>query len=130
MTRVFIAHRWNHIDYQAISALLNQKKYEVKDFASPADGPFGEMEIGFNMDPVVQQHIRNSNVVVCTNRPAYNWAMSIENIRYAVHIGKPVVAIKVTENTSIEIVNLNIPVIPAEQSKLDAWISANAGEVR
>ena len=51
--------------------------------------------------------------------------MSIEEIRFAINIGKPVVAIKITERTSSEIAKLNIPVISKRRDSLEFWIKLN-----
>lgn len=64
-------------------------------------------------------------MVVCSNRPANNWGMSIEEIRFAVDIGKPVVAVKITDSTSSQISELNIPVIPKRKDSLETWIALN-----
>lgn len=41
-----------------------------------------------------------ASVVVCSNRPANNTGMSIEEIKFAISIGKPVVAVKMTDRTN------------------------------
>lgn len=64
-------------------------------------------------------------MVVCSNRPANNWGMSIEEIRFAVDIGKPVIAVKITDSTSSQISELNIPVIPKRKDSLETWIALN-----
>ena len=51
--------------------------------------------------------------------------MSIEEIKYALAIGKPVVAVKITESTSSELVQLGVPVIFARKDSLEAWIKMN-----
>ena len=66
-----------------------------------------------------------ASVVVCSNRPANNNGMSIEEIRFAINIGKPVVAIKITESTSSEIAKLNLPVISKRRDSLESWIKLN-----
>ena len=51
--------------------------------------------------------------------------MSIDEIRYAVSITKPVVAVKITESTSSSIKDLAIEVIPYRKDSLEAWIARN-----
>ncbi len=51
--------------------------------------------------------------------------MSIDEIRFAISIGKPVVAIKITENTSAYISNLKIDVIPKRKDSIENWINNN-----
>lgn len=51
--------------------------------------------------------------------------MSIEEIKYAISIGKPVVAIKITENTSSLISDLGVSVIAKRKDSLENWISIN-----
>ena len=77
----------------------------------------------FNVDPQIQKQIRYARIVICSNRPANNSGMSIEEIEYAISIGKPVVAVKITENTSTCISGLGIPVIAKRKDSLENWIS-------
>ena len=63
--------------------------------------------------------------MVCSNRPANNGGMSIEEIKFAVNIGKPVVAVKITDNTSRYIDELRIPVIAKRKDSLELWIRQN-----
>ena len=49
----------------------------------------------------------------------------IDEIKFALLIGKPVVAIKITEITSSEITSLKIPVIPKRKDSLESWILFN-----
>ena len=122
---VFIPHRWNNNDYAELSALLDRTRFNVRDYSVPASCPFDHIDRRFNVDPQIQQQIRYASIVVCSNRPANNDGMSIEEIRYAVSIGKPVVAIQVTYSTSSQITALNIPVIPKRKDSLEFWIAAN-----
>lgn len=122
---VFIPHRWNNNDYSEISALLDRTKFNVRDYSVPASSPFDSIDKRFNVDPQIQKQIRYASVVVCSNRPANNYGMSIEEIKYAVHIGKPVVAVKITDNTSRYISDLGISVIPKRKDSLESWISKN-----
>lgn len=125
MINVFIPHRWNNNDYLEISALLDRTKYKVRDYSVPSSSPFDSIDRRYNVDPQIQRQIRYAKVVVCSNRPANNLGMSIEEIRFAVDIGKPVVAVKITDRTSSQILALNIPVIPKRKDSLEMWISLN-----
>ena len=120
---VFIPHRWNNNDYSEISALLDRTKFNVRDYSVPASSPFDIIDKRFNVDPQIQKQIRYASVVICSNRPANNYGMSIEEIKYALSIGKPVVAVKITENTSTYISDLGIYVIAKRKDSLENWIS-------
>lgn len=122
---VFIPHRWNNNDYAEISALLDRTKFSVRDYSVPASSPFDAIDKRFNVDPQIQKQIRYASVVVCSNRPANNSGMSIEEIKYAISIGKPVVAVRITENTSTYISSLGVPVIAKRKDSLETWISSN-----
>ena len=122
---VFIPHRWNNSDYSEISALLDRTKFNVRDYSVPASSPFDTIDKRFNVDPQIQKQIRYARVVICSNRPANNFGMSIEEIKYALSIGKPVVAVKITENTSTYISDLGISVIAKRKDSLENWISNN-----
>ena len=119
---VFIPHRWNNDDYLMLTALLDRTEYIVRNYSVPASSPFDKIDRRFNVDPQIQNQIKHATVVVCTNRPANNWGMSIDEIRYALSIGKPVVAVDVTNNTSTEIANLGIDVVPYRKDSLTTWI--------
>lgn len=125
MINVFIPHRWNNSDFSEISALLDRTKYQVRDYSVPESSPFDDIDKRYNVDPQIQKQIRYASVVVCSNRPANNNGMAIDEIRYAVSIGKPVVAIKITESTSQYITELGIPVIAKRKDSLELWISSN-----
>ena len=122
---VFIPHRWNNSDYSEISVLLDRTKFNVRDYSVPASSPFDTIDKRFNVDPQIQKQIRYASVVICSNRPANNSGMSIEEIKYALSIGKPVVAVKITENTSTYISDLGISVIAKRKDSLENWISNN-----
>lgn len=122
---VFIPHRWNNSDYSEISALLDRTKFIVRDYSVPASSPFDSIDKRFNVDPQIQKQIRYASVVVCSNRPANNNGMSIDEIRYAINIGKPVVAIKITDSTSQYISELNVPIISKRKDSLESWINCN-----
>lgn len=122
---VFIPHRWNNDDYEEISGLLDKTKFEVRDYSVPAISPFDTIDKRFNVDPQIQKQIRYASVVVCSNRPANNTGMSIEEIKFAISIDKPVVAIKITENTSTSIAGLGITVISKRKDSLETWINNN-----
>ena len=122
---VFIPHRWNNNDYPEISALLDRTKYAVRDYSVPASSPFDSIDRRFNVDPQIQKQIKYVGVVVCSNRPANNGGVAIEEIRFAISIGKRVVAVKITDNTSVYIDELKIPVIAKRKDSLESWISKN-----
>ena len=42
--------------------------------------------------------MQDASIVVCSNRPANNNGMSIEEVKFAVEIGKPVVAVSITNS--------------------------------
>lgn len=125
MMNVFIPHRWNNNDYAEISALLDRTRFQVRDYSVPASSPFNSIDKRFNVDPQIQNQIRYARVVVCSNRPANNHGMSIEEIRFALNIGKPVVAIQITDSTSQLISGLGIPVIAKRKDSLESWIASN-----
>lgn len=125
MINVFIPHRWNNEDYSEISDLLDRTKYAVRDYSVPSSSPFDSIDRRYNVDPQIKRQIRYASVVVCSNRPANNLGMSIEEIRFAVDIGKPVVAVKFTESTSSEITKLGVPMVANRKDSLEAWIDAN-----
>lgn len=125
MVNVFIPHRWNNNDYSEISNLLDRTKFIVRDYSVPSSSPFDSIDKRYNVDPQIQKQIQYASVVVCSNRPANNNGMSIEEIKYAINIGKPVVAVKITDNTSQQILALNIPVIAKRKKSLESWIDDN-----
>lgn len=122
MINVFIPHRWNNEDYAQISALLDRTKYIVRDYSVPKSSPLDKIDYRYNLDPQIRQKIKYASVVVCSNRPANNNGMALDEIKFAKSIGKPVVAVKITEYSSIEISNLNIEVIPKRKDSLENWI--------
>ena len=125
MINVFIPHRWNNNDYSEISALLDRTKFSVRDYSVPSSSPFDNVDRRYNVDPKIQKQIKYASVVVCSNRPANNSGMSMDEIRFAISIGKPVVAVKITESTSSNISSLNIPVIAKRRDSLADWIRQN-----
>lgn len=122
---VFIPHRWNNSDYSEISNLLDRTKFTVRDYSVPATDSFNSIDKRFNVDPQIQKQIQYASVIVCSNRPANNNGMSIEEIKYAISIEKPVVAIRITEKTSQYIKNLGIPIIAKRKDSLESWIYDN-----
>ncbi|MDY2996030.1 MAG: hypothetical protein SOU16_01800 [Faecalimonas sp.] len=126
MMNVFIPHRWNNDDYETITALLDRTKYNVRDYSVPSSSPFDSIDGRYNVDPQIQRQIKYASVVVCSNRPANNYGMSIEEIKYAIAIGKPVVAVKVTNSTSSQISSMGIDVIPYRKDSLELWIGLHA----
>ena len=125
MINVFIPHRWNNDDYSEISALLYRTKFDVRDYSVPSSSPFDSIDRRYNVDPQIQKQIKYASVVVCSNRPANNYGMSMDEIRFAISIGKPVVAIRITDSTSSNITSLNIPVIAKRRDSLEEWIRWN-----
>lgn len=124
MINVFIPHRWNNNDYPEISVLLDRTKFKVRDYSVPRSSPFDSIDRRYNLDPQIQNQIKYASVVVCSNRPANNSGMSINEIKYAISIGKPVVAVKITDNTSKYIADLGIRVLPKRKDSLESWISS------
>ena len=125
MINVFIPHRWNNDDYSTISSLLDRIKYKVRNYSVPASSPFDNIDRRYNVDPQIQKQIRYASVVVCSNRPANNNGMSADEIKFAISIGKPVVAIQVTSSSSKTIAELGIEVIPCRKDSLENWIYRN-----
>lgn len=125
MINVFIPHRWNNDDYSEISSLLDRTKFVVRDYSVPSSSPFDSIDRRYNVDPKIQKQIKHASVVVCSNRPANNYGMSIDEIRFVIDIGKPVAAVRITDSTSSQIANLNIPVISKRKDSLEAWIYLN-----
>ena len=124
MINVFIPHRWNNEDYNEISTLLDRTKYNVRDYSVPNSSPLDSIDRRFNVDPQIQKQIKYAKIVVCSNRPANNFGIAIEEIKFAVAIGKPIVAIKITDSTSSEISKLGIPVITKRKDSLEIWIAS------
>ena len=122
MLNVFIPHRWNNDDYQNISDLLDRTKYKVRDYSVPSSSPFDTIDRRYNVDPQIQKQIRYASVVVCSNRPANNNGMSIDEIRFALNIGKPVVEVRLSYSTSTLISDLGVEVISARKDSLETWI--------
>ena len=120
---VFIPHRWNNNDYAEISALLDRTKFSVRDYSVPSSSPFDSVDRRFNVDPQIQKQIKYASVVICSNRPANNSGMSLDEIKFAISIGKPVVAVKIIESTSSYISDLKIDVVAKRKDSLEAWIT-------
>ena len=125
MINVFIPHRWNNDDYDEISALLDRTKYIVRDYSVPSSNPLDKIDRRFNVDPQIQKKIRYASVIVCSNRPANNHGMSIDEVKFAIRLGKPVVAVKITESTSSQITKLDIPLVMKRKDSLENWIRYN-----
>lgn len=122
---VFIPHRWNNNDFADISELLDRTKFSVRDYSVPSSSPFDSVDRRFNVDPQIQKQIKYASVVICSNRPANNFGMAIDEIKFAISIGKPVVAVKITESTSSNISSLGVPVVAKRKDSLEAWINQN-----
>lgn len=125
MINVFIPHRWNNDDYDEISALLDRTKYIVRDYSVPSSNPLDKIDRRFNVDPQIQKKIRYASVIVCSNRPANNHGMSIDEVKFAISLGKSVVAVKITESTSSQITKLDIPLVMKRKDSLENWIRYN-----
>ena|SRR5437763_15981646 len=122
---IFIPHRWNNNDYADISALLDRSKFSVRDYSVPSSSPFDSVDRRFNVDPQLQKQIKYANVVICSNRPANNTGMALDEIKFAISIGKPVVAVKITESTSSIISSFGIDVVSKRKDSLESWIIKN-----
>lgn len=122
---VFIPHRWYNEDYLELSALLDRTKFDVCDYSVPKTDPFDSIDRRYNVDPKIQKQIRHASVVVCSNRPANANGIALEEIRYALSINKPIVAVQITPNTGTYISDFCIPVIPKRKDSLELWISKN-----
>ena len=57
MINVFIPHRWNNDDYEAITVLLDRTKYNVRDYSVPSSAPFDSIDRRYNVDPKIQRQI-------------------------------------------------------------------------
>ncbi len=126
MINVFIPHRWNNSDYSEISALLDRTRFSVRDYSVPSSSPFDSIDRRYNVDPQIQKQIKYASVVICSNRPANNSGVAMDEIKYAIDIGKPIVAVKITESTSSSITALGITVIAKRKDSLETWIYQNA----
>ena len=125
MINVFIPHRWNNNDYSEISALLDRTKFKVRDYSVPSSSPFDSIDRRYNVDPQIKRQIRYASVVICSNRPANNAGISIEEVKFAISIGKPVVAVRITESSSKYFSELGIAVVAKRKDSLEAWINQN-----
>lgn len=124
---VFIPHRWKYDveDYRTISALLDRSRFEHSDYSVPNDDPFPSIDGRYNVDPQIKEQIKHATFVVCSNRPANKNGIAIEEIKYAVSIGKPVVSIQISNNTSNEILTLGIQIIHNRKDSLENWVEEN-----
>lgn len=125
MINVFIPHRWNNDDYAEISALLDRTKFKVRDYSVPKADSFDIIDKRYNVDPQIKKQIQHASVVVCSSRPAISGGMAIDEIKYALSINKPVVAIQVTYSNSAQLVELKVPIVSKRKDSLEAWIKAN-----
>ena len=125
MINVFIPHRWNTNDYDEISSLLDRTKFLVRDYSIPKSSPLNTIDWRYNVDPKIQLQIKHASVVICSNRPSNNNGIAIDEIKFALKLGKPVVAIKITESTSSMLTNLGVKVIPKRKDVLESWINSN-----
>lgn len=125
MINVFIPHRWNNEDYAEISQLLDRTRFVVRDYSVPRVSAFDHIDRRYNVDPQIQKQIRYASVVICSNRPSNSNGMAIEEVKFALSIRKPVVAIAITINTCAEIDRLGIPIIAKRKDALENWIDRN-----
>lgn len=122
---VFIPHRWNNGDYKELSDLLDSAKFNVRDYSVPKNDAFDSIDERYNVDPQIKRQIQHASVVVCSNRPANSKGVSSEEIKFSVDIGKPVVAVAITNETSSVITELGIPVVAKRKDSLEKWIEKN-----
>lgn len=122
LINVFIPHRWNNNDYNEISNLLDRTKFNVRDYSVPSSSPFDKIDWRFNVDPKIQKQIQHASVVICSNRSAIANGMSIDEIRYAISIGKPIVAVQITPSSSVTLMSLGVSLIPKRKDSLETWI--------
>lgn len=122
---VFIPHRWNNGDYKELSDLLDRAKFNVRDYSVPKNDAFDSIDERYNVDPQIKRQIQYASVVVCSNRPANSKGVSSEEIKFSVDIGKPVVAVAITNETSSVITELGIPVVAKRKDSLEKWIEKN-----
>lgn len=125
MINVFIPYRWNTSDYEEISKLLERTKFEVRDYSVPKERSLTKIDRRYNVDPQIQNKIKWSSVIICSNRPALSGGMAIEEIEYALSIGKRIVAVKVTDYNNSDLIRYGIPIIPKRKDVLESWISNN-----
>lgn len=127
MINVFIPHRWLYRnDYEQIKSLLDRTKFTVRDYSVPDDDPFEKIDRRYTVDPQIKRQIDYASLVICSNRPANDNGMAIDEISYAVHIGKPVVAIRLTEKSSSYLTNyLNVEVVSCRKDSLELWMKIN-----
>ena len=125
LINLFIPHRWNTDDYKMILNLLDRTAYMIKDYSIPKYMPLDKIDGRYHVDPQIQSKIKWSSVIVCSNRPALSGGMAIEEIKFALSVGKPIVAVKVTENDNRELKELGIPIIPCRKDSLEHWIKEN-----
>lgn len=125
MINVFIPHRWRYNDYQIISDLLDRTKYVVRDYSVPAERALERIDGRYNVDPQIKNRILMSSVIVVSNRPGNSNGMTLDEVRYANSIGKPIVAIRIVENCNTNFSVMGIEVIPRRRDSLEKWIEAN-----
>ena len=121
MINVFIPHRWMYKgDYENIVKLLDRTKFKVRDYSVPKSDPFENIDHRYSVDPQIKRQIDYASVVICSNRPANNNGMAIKEISYAISVKKPVVAIRMTDNSSDILVNIFYVDVIALAVKLDS----------
>lgn len=123
---VFIPHRWGNEDYGDLSVLLDRTMFNVVDYSVPSNMPLQSIDYRYKVDPQIRKKIQYASFVLCSNRPANGSGIASEEIRYAVSLGKPVVAVRITNSTSSLITSLDIPVISCRRDSLETWVNLNA----
>ena len=125
MINVFIPHRWIYDDYEKISALLDRTQFNVRDSSVPINRKLEKIDGRYNVDPQIRNKILLSSVIIVSNRPGNSNGMTIDEVKYARSIGKPIVAIKIVDNCNTIITEMGVDVIPCRKDSLEDWISAN-----
>ncbi len=119
---VFIPQCWNGEDFETIENLINRdNKYLVNKIENTTE----QLDVRTNIDTKTKELIKNASVVVCSNRSSSNNGSSLDEIKYAININKPVVAIKLCDNSSTMLDSLEIDVIDDNKDAFENWITKN-----
>ena len=54
----------------------------MRDYSVPSSSPFDSIDRRYNVDPQIQKQIKYASVVVCSNRPANNYGMSMDEMLF------------------------------------------------
>ena len=107
-----------------ISALLDRTKYKVRLFCTNTS-PLIVLIVD-NVDPQIK---KTDTLCKCSCFALIDLRIvmvyQFEEIKFAAAIGKPVVAIKITESTASDLLSMNIPVISNRKDSLENWIRQN-----